>query len=239
MIYPTFVIIVATAIVMMLLLYIVPQFGEIFSDLGADLPWMTTFLISAGDFVLYEWPMMLIYASGTVIVLKVLFKIPLVRSIRDRIILKVPVVGPLATKISVARFARTLGTLVTSGVPILQSLRITKETVGNEVVQNAVQSVHDSIKEGDTIAKPLDQAKVFPAMVVNMIDVGEETGQLDQMLTKVADIYDQEVEVAVDGVLRLIEPFLIVVLGVIIGFIVIALYLPIFSLGDVISGGGG
>jgi len=145
-------------------------------------------------------------------------------------------VGDLVTKVAVARFARTLGTLITSGVPILQALKITKETIGNEVIQNAVQKVHDSIKEGDTIAAPLDESKVFPPMVVNMIDVGEETGSLDSMLMKVADIYDAEVEAAVEAMLALLEPAIIIILGGIIGFIVISLYLPIFSLGDVVSG---
>jgi type IV pilus assembly protein PilC len=143
----------------------------------------------------------------------------------------------LVTKVSVARFARTLGTLITSGVPILQALRITKETISNVVVQNAIQKVHDRIKEGDTIAAPLDEAKVFPTMVVNMIDVGEETGALDAMLNKVADIYDAEVEAAVEGLLSMMEPAIIIVLGGIIGFIVIALYMPIFSLGDAVSQG--
>ena len=154
----------------------------------------------------------------------------------DRVVLKMPLVGDLVTKVAVARFARTLGTLITSGVPILQSLKITKETIGNEVIENAIMKVHDSIKDGDTIAAPLDESKVFPAMVVNMIDVGEETGSLDSMLMKVADIYDAEVEAAVEAMLRLMEPIIIIVLGGIIGFIVIALYLPIFSLADAISG---
>ena len=153
--------------------------------------------------------------------------------------MKFPVVGDLVTKIGVARFARTLGTLISSGVPILQALKITRETIGNSVIQDAVDKVHDSIKEGDTIAAPLDETKVFPPMVVNMIDVGEETGQLDQMLNKVADIYDQEVEVAVEAMLTLMEPIIIVVLGGIIGFIVVSLYLPIFTLGDQINNPGG
>jgi type IV pilus assembly protein PilC len=154
----------------------------------------------------------------------------------DRVILKVPLVGDLVTKVGVARFARTFGTLINSGVPILQALKITKETIGNVVIQTAVDKVHDSIREGDTIAAPLDATKVFPAMVVNMIDVGEETGALDSMLMKVADIYDAEVEVAVEAMLTLLEPIIIIVLGGIIGFIVISLYLPIFSLADSLSG---
>ena len=134
-----------------------------------------------------------------------------------------------------ARFARTLGTLINSGVPILQALKITKDTITNSVIQDAVQKVHDRIKEGDTIAAPLDETKVFPAMVVNMIDVGEETGSLDAMLNKVADIYDSAVEAAVEAVLPLMEPAIFIILGGIIGFIVVALYLPIFTLGDAIT----
>ncbi|HOJ34857.1 MAG TPA: type II secretion system inner membrane protein GspF [Candidatus Hydrogenedentes bacterium] len=236
MIYPIFVVIVSTAIVLFLLTYIIPQFAEIFKDFGAKLPWMTLFLIDAGDFVRFKWWILSLWVNGILITLKILLKIPIVKSGFDRVILKVPLVGDLVTKVAVARFSRTLGTLITSGVPILQSLRITKETIGNEVIENAIQKVHDSIKEGDTIAAPLDEAKVFPAMVVNMIDVGEETGSLDAMLMKVADIYDAEVEAAVEAMLRLLEPALIVILGGIIGFIVIALYLPIFSLADAMSG---
>jgi type IV pilus assembly protein PilC len=236
MIYPIFVITFATVIVLLLLTYIVPQFAEVLADFGGKLPWMTTFLISVGDFLTYRWWKLLLYVNGSIIGFKLINKIKIVKSIRDRVLLRVPLIGDLIVKVAVARFARTLGTLITSGVPILQSLRITKEIIGNEVIENAVEKVHDSIKEGDTIAAPLDEAKVFPAMVVNMIDVGEETGSLDSMLMKVADIYDSEVEVAVEAMLRLMEPVMIVVLGGIIGFIVIALYLPILTLADTISG---
>ena len=236
MIYPAFVVIAATSIVLFLLTYILPEFAVIFEDFGAKLPWMTVFLMRVGDFVRFKWWIMSLYFNGTVIALKLIRKIPIVKSGWDRVVLKIPLVGDLVTKVAVARFSRTLGTLITSGVPILQSLRITKETIGNEVIEKAIQRVHDSIKEGDTIAAPLDESKVFPAMVVNMIDVGEETGSLDAMLMKVADIYDAEVEAAVEAMLRLLEPALIIILGGIIGFMVIALYLPIFSLADAMSG---
>ncbi len=236
MIYPIAVLVVAGVIVGFLLMYVVPTFAEVFDDFEAELPWMTTFLMDVGDFMLYRWWLLLLIVNSTIIGIKVLSKIPQVKTVRDHVVLKVWLVGDLVTKVAVARFARTLGTLIHSGVPILQSLKITKETIGNEVVENAIQKVHDSIKEGDTIAAPLDEAKVFPAMVVNMIDVGEETGSLDQMLEKVADIYDAEVEAAVEVMLRMIEPLLIIFLGVVIGFIVIALYLPIFSLADQMSG---
>ena len=168
--------------------------------------------------------------------MKLIRKITLVQRIMDRVILKVPKVGDLVTKVAVARFARTLGTLLNAGVPILQSLKITRDTIGNTVIQDAVSRVHDRIKEGDTIAAPLDEAKVFPAMVVNMVDVGEETGSLDAMLNKVADIYDDEVDMAVEALLSLMEPAIILILGGVIGFIVVALYMPIFTLGDAMQG---
>jgi type IV pilus assembly protein PilC len=236
MVYPVAVLLVAVGIVWFLLSYVVPEFAVIFEDFGAKLPWMTQFLIKCGDFARFEWWKVALYFNGTIITIKVLSKIHTVKRITDRVVLRIPLVGDLITKVAVARFSRTLGTLITSGVPILQSLRITKETIGNEVIENAIQKVHDSIKEGDTIAAPLDESKVFPPMVVNMIDVGEETGSLDAMLMKVADIYDAEVEAAVEALLALMEPVMIVVLGVICGFIVISMYLPIFSLADVMSG---
>lgn len=236
MIYPIAVLVIAAAIVWFLLTYIVPEFATVFKDFGAKLPAMTMVLINIGDFCRFKWWIVLLSITTTLNVIKILSKIKLTKRIMDRVVLKMPLVGDLVTKVAVARFARTLGTLITSGVPILQSLKITKETIGNEVIENAIMKVHDSIKDGDTIAAPLDASKVFPAMVVNMIDVGEETGSLDSMLMKVADIYDAEVEAAVEGMLRLMEPIIIIVLGGIIGFIVIALYLPIFSLADAISG---
>ncbi len=236
MIYPIAVLIIASAIVMFLLIKVVPVFADIFKEFGGDLPWPTKFLMKAGDFMIYNWWMLISIVAWTIIFIKILFKFHAVRRFRDRVVLKIPLIGDLVTKVSVARFARTLGTLITSGVPILQALKITKETIGNEIIQDAVDKVHDSVKEGDTIAAPLDQTKVFPAMVVNMIDVGEETGSLDAMLNKVADIYDAEVEAAVEAMLSLMEPAIIIVLGGIIGFIVVSLYLPIFTLGDTISG---
>lgn len=236
LIYPIAVILIACGIVAFLLVKVVPVFAEIFTEFGGDLPAPTKLLIAAGDFMMYKWWLLIVILCWTVIGLKLSFKSKQVKRVFDRVILKVPLIGDLVTKVSVARFARTLGTLVTSGVPILQALKITRETIGNEVVQNAVDKVHDSVQDGGTIAVPLDESKVFPAMVVNMIDVGEETGALDSMLMKVADIYDAEVEAAVEAMLALMEPMIIIVLGGIIGFIVVALYLPIFTLGDQISG---
>ena len=232
LIYPICVLGFALVIVLGILMFVVPTFAEVFADFDAELPAPTLLLIDIGDFVLYRWWIGLLMVNSIIITIKLIGKSEYVKIGRDYAVLKIWMIGGLVTKIAVARFARTLGTLIRSGVPILESLRITKETIGNAAIENAVQKVHDSIKEGDTIARPLDEAKVFPAMVVNMIDVGEETGSLDQMLMKVADIYDAEVEEAVDAMLQLLEPILIIGLGVVIGFIVISLYLPIFSLAD-------
>ena len=236
MVYPIFVILAASGIVAFLMIRVVPVFAEIFGDIGAELPGPTQLLISMSDALVMSWWQILLYINSTIMTIKLSSKFYIVNRAKDMISLKIPLIGDLVTKVAVARFARTLGTLLTSGVPILQALKITKEVISNSVISDAVQKVHDSIKEGDTIAAPLEESKVFPAMVVNMIDVGEETGALDSMLNKVADIYDNEVEIAVESMLSLMEPALILILGGIIGFIVVSLYLPIFSLGDAISG---
>lgn len=236
MVYPIFVILAASGIVAFLMIKVVPVFAEIFTDIGAELPGPTQLLITFSDALVMSWWKILLYFNSTIITIKLSSKFWIVNRIKDLVSLKLPLIGDLVTKVSVARFARTLGTLLTSGVPILQALKITREVISNSVIADAVQKVHDSIKEGDTISAPLEESKVFPAMVVNMIDVGEETGALDSMLNKVADIYDNEVEIAVESMLSLMEPALILVLGGIIGFIVVSLYLPIFSLGDAISG---
>ena len=235
LVYPIFVVFVACVIVTFLLIKVVPVFAEIFEEFGKGLPAPTQFLVDASAFIQYQWWKILLYFSSTIIFFKLIRKVPIIQRIIDRVSLKIPLVGNLVTKVAVARFARTLGTLLTSGVPILQALKITKDTISNSVIQDAIQKVHDRIKEGDTIAVPLDESKVFPPMVVNMIDVGEETGSLDAMLNKIADIYDNEVEIAVEALLSLMEPAIIIILGGIIGFIVIALYLPIFTLGDALT----
>jgi len=236
MIYPIAVLLIAAGIVAFLLVKVVPVFAEIFEEFGGELPAPTKFLIACGDFMLYKWWILVVVINSIIIAFKLSRKSKAVNRMYDIVALKLPLIGDFVTKVSVARFARTLGTLITSGVPILQALKITRETISNSVIQDAVDKVHDSIKEGETIAAPLDETKSFPAMAVNMIDVGEETGQLDAMLVKVADIYDDEVEAAVEAMLQLMEPAIIIILGGIIGFIVVSLYLPIFTLGDSISG---
>jgi type IV pilus assembly protein PilC len=234
MIYPIMVMLVAGGVVTFLLIKVVPTFAEIFSDLGGALPAPTQFLVNTSEALKHSFLKILAYIAGIIIGIKMVFKIELIRAIKDRVVLKLPLFGQLVRKIGVARFSRTLGTLITSGVPILQSLSIVKETIANRVIANAVGEVHDSIREGETIAGPLEESGAFPPMAVNMIDVGEETGNLDSMLLKVADIYDAEVEVAIGGMLQMLEPAMMVVLGGIVGFIVISMYLPIFSLGDLI-----
>jgi type IV pilus assembly protein PilC len=234
MIYPIMVILVAGGIVTFLLIRVVPTFAEIFSDLGGALPAPTQFLVNTSNALKHSYWKILGIGAGSIFGIKMIFRVELVRAIRDRVVLKLPLFGELTRKIGVARFARTLGTLITSGVPILQSLSIVKETISNRVIAHAVAEVHDSIREGETIAGPLEESKAFPPMAVNMIDVGEETGNLDSMLLKVADIYDAEVEVAIGGMLQMLEPAMMVVLGGIVGFIVISMYLPIFSMGDLI-----
>ncbi|MBI1320882.1 MAG: type II secretion system F family protein [Candidatus Hydrogenedens sp.] len=236
MIYPIAVLLIAAGIVAFLLVKVVPVFAEIFEEFGGELPAPTKFLIACGDFMLYSWWKLVVAINAILIAFKLSRQSKAVNRFYDIVSLKMPLIGDFVTKVSVARFARTLGTLITSGVPILQALKITRETISNSVIQDAVDKVHDSIKEGETIAAPLDETKTFPAMAVNMIDVGEETGQLDAMLVKVADIYDDEVEAAVEAMLQLMEPAIIIILGGIIGFIVVSLYLPIFTLGDSISG---
>jgi type IV pilus assembly protein PilC len=230
MAYPVMVMLVAAVIVTFMLVYIVPVFHEIFAEFDRPLPAPTLFLINVSDALRNSALKILAWSAGAILAFRLLMRFRLARHVKDRIALKVPVAGQLITKISVARFARTLGTLITSGVPILQSLSIVKETVGNRVVADAVGCVHDSIREGETIAGPLEESGVFPFMVVNMIDVGEETGHLDTMLLKVGDIYDAEVESAVGAMLKMLEPAMVVVLGGIVGFIVIAMYLPIIQM---------
>jgi type IV pilus assembly protein PilC len=234
MVYPVMVILVASGIVTFLLVRVVPTFAEIFADLGGALPAPTQFLVDASEVLKKSYLKVIGVMVVSVIAIRLIFKIELVRAIKDRVVLKLPLFGQLVRKIGVARFARTLGTLITSGVPILQSLSIVKETIANRVIARAVGEVHDSIREGETIAGPLEESGAFPPMAVNMIDVGEETGNLDSMLLKVADIYDAEVEAAVDGMLQMLEPALMVGLGGIVGFIVVSMYLPIFTIGDMI-----
>ncbi|GAB4173921.1 MAG: type II secretion system F family protein [Terrimicrobiaceae bacterium] len=232
MFYPVIVLIIAIAILAFLLVFIVPKFEAIFADMlgGKPLPALTQFVIGASNFV--KDNVLLILGGLVVLVIGYIFasKTPQGSAVLDQIKLKAPLFGDLTRKSAISRFSRTLGTLVTSGVPILQALNITRETAGNVVIANAITKVHDSVKEGESIVQPLEASGVFPPMVISMIDVGEETGQLPEMLLKIAEVYDDEVDNAVSGLTSLLEPIMIVFLAVVVGTIVIALFLPLISI---------
>jgi type IV pilus assembly protein PilC len=245
MIYPTVVIFIAVAIVTGIMYFVIPKFQEIFNDFNVKLPDLTVWLIDASRWIAGSSSpdqrvpgVVWIIASPFILffLFKVIRKTKFGKAGTDWLFLRIPVIGDLIRKTTIARFTRTLGTLVAAGVPILEAITITKETSGNWVFERALGSVHDSIKEGETFAGPLRKAKVCDAIVVNMIDVGEETGDLDVMLMKIADNYDEEVDVAVASLLSLLEPFMVVILGGIVGTIVLALFLPLVSMIESVSG---
>ncbi|MFQ5807310.1 MAG: type II secretion system F family protein [Phycisphaerae bacterium] len=235
MIYPAVVICIAATITLLIVIYLVPKFRDIFIDFGVtDMPRMTEILISISNWLISGNPpgwMVIIFAPLIVYaVYKLIRQAYVGRYVLDTITLKIPIMGQIASKSGIARFTRTLGTLIAAGVPILEALRITRETTGNEVYASMLGKVHDSIREGDSFANPLRASKCVDGIVVNMVDVGEETGELDKMLYKVADNYDDEVDTLVASLVSLLEPILVVVLGSIVGFIVISLYLPMIHL---------
>jgi type IV pilus assembly protein PilC len=244
--YPAVVVIVAVAIVTFIMWFIIPKFEEIFREFGVALPLLTRFLIGisrwiAGQNVGQTIPgAVWVFVSPVAIwlFLKLTRKAPPGRAALDTIALWIPVVGSLIRKSVTARFTRTLGTLISAGVPILEAITITRDTSGNYVFEKALTRVHDSIREGESMADPLREAKVCDAIVVNMIDVGEETGDLDTMLMKIADNYDEEVDDAVQAMVKLIEPLLMVFLGVVVGAIVVAMFLPLVAMIESLQGGG-
>ncbi len=234
MVYPTVVICVAMAILFFLMTVIVPKFEAIFSDLlgGSELPPLTQFVMGVSRLVTERYLLVIGVVVALVVVLKTMAKTEKGRYLLDKFKLHAPLVGGLIRKVSIARFTRTLGTLIASGVPILQALNIVKETAGNAVVAKAVNQIHDSVKEGERIVQPLEASGIFPPMVVSMVDVGEETGALPDMLMKIADVYEDEVDNAVGALTSLLEPIMIVFLAVVVGTIVIALFLPLISIID-------
>ena len=247
LIYPSCVISIAIAIVTGIMYFVIPKFQEIFKDFGVKLPAATTFLIDGSKWVAGSYTkdqsvpgVIWILAAPFVIffAFKLMRKTPIGRAVFDIVILRLPGIGNLTRKTVVARFTRTLGTLVSAGVPILEAVLITRDTCGNYVFEKALNKVHDSIREGENFAVPLRESKVVDSLVVNMIDVGEETGDMDVMLTKIADNYDEEVDVAVGSLLSLLEPFMVIILGSVIGGIVLALFLPLVSMIESVSGGG-
>jgi type IV pilus assembly protein PilC len=230
MIYPGVIISVAAIAICILLVFVIPTFQSMFSSAGLELPLPTRVVIAMSDFLIGYWWAILAAAGGAVFALKSYYGTAAGRLQIDAMMLKAPVLGDVIRKSAVSRFTRTLGTLVSSGVSILEGLEITAKTAGNQVVHNAVMESRQSIAGGETIAAPLERSKVFPPMVISMIAVGEQTGGLDEMLSKIADFYDEEVDVAVSALLSLMEPAMIVGLGVIVGGMVIAMYLPIFDM---------
>ena len=237
MIYPVVVITFAVLIVVGIMMFVIPQFEDIFKDMGSKMPAITRMLLHISNWIKAEFGW--IYILFTPVVIFLTFKLLKLseggRYFVDNLKLHTPILGRIVGKTAVARFSRTLGTLLTAGVPILEAINITRETSGNEVFARALGRVHDGIREGENFAEPLRQARVVEPMVVNMVDVGEETGELDQMLTKVADTYDDEVETLVASMVSLLEPIMVITLGVIVGFIVVALFMPMVGLLDAVQ----
>jgi type IV pilus assembly protein PilC len=238
MIYPASVIFFAVLILVGIMVFVIPKFTDIFNNFGTELPTPTVMLISTANWVggLNEgqtvpgWAVILLTPIVLFFGFKIARRAKPVKAFLDRVKLYIPILGRLVKAGSIARFSRTLGTLVGAGVPILEAIAITRDTVGNAVYENALQRVHDSIREGESFAGPLRETRVVDLIVVNMIDVGEETGELDRMLTKVADNYDDEVDNLVRTMMSMLEPVLVIVLGVIVLIIVVALFMPLPTL---------
>ncbi|MFT7617500.1 MAG: type IV pilus assembly protein PilC [Planctomycetota bacterium] len=228
--YPTFVVLFAIAVLTFIMIVVVPQFEEIFGSIGQDLPPMTRMLIDFSSNMATYWYLLILIPFALYGMWKMIRKSPGGLMFTDRVKLRVPLFGALLKKTQISRFARTLGTLSTSGVPLLESLDIVKGTATNEVLRQTVENVKSSVSEGESIAEPLGESGIFDDMVVNMVDVGEETGELDRMLMKVADRYDDEVDSTVAAMLSILEPMLIVVMGIVVGFIVIALFMPLLDM---------
>ena len=228
MIYPIAVIVVAILVVTGIMVWIIPKFQTIFDGLGSSLPRPTQMLLDMSEwFGKGGWLVVVLAPLGFYLVIKVLRLSRGGRMISDQISLKIPIIGTILSKTAIARFSRTLGTLVEAGVPILEALNITRNTAGNEVFARAIGNVHDSVREGETFADPLRASKVYDPIVVNMVDVGEETGDLDKMLLKVADTYDEEVDSAVGNLVSVLEPIMVIILGGIVLFIVVAIFMPL------------
>jgi type IV pilus assembly protein PilC len=230
MIYPVAIIVIAGLVVTVILWKVIPTFATLFAGLGAELPFLTRMVIAASNLLVQFMPFIIVMIVALVFAFRQYYATEGGRRVVDGIVLKLPVLGPIMRKIAVARFCRTLSTLMTSGVPILDGLEITAKTAGNAIIEDALFEVRRSIERGETVAGPLKTTGVFPGMVVQMIGVGEATGALDTMLAKIAEFYEEEVDTAVAGLLTLLEPVMIAFLGIVVGGIVVAMYLPIFGL---------
>jgi len=230
MIYPAVILFVAVAAVAILLIFVIPTFQQMFASAGVPLPLPTQFVIAMSAFLQAYWWALLIGGGFAAFLGRQYYKSDQGEKVIDGAFLKMPILGDLLRKAAVARFTRTLGTLVSSGVSILEGLEITAKTAGNRIIHDAVMGSRQSIAGGETISAPLKKSGVFPPMVVQMINVGEQTGGLDEMLTKIADFYDEEVDAAVSALISALEPIMIVVLGVVVGGMIVAMYLPIFDM---------
>jgi type IV pilus assembly protein PilC len=230
---------IAVGVVTMIMIFVIPKFQDIFKDFKVELPGITKLLLAISHWFAndYGWAYILAFPIVWGLIIKLLKMSEGGKYAVDAVKLKIPILGGILSKTAIARFTRTLGTLISAGVPILDAINITKETCGNEVFTRALGKVHDAIREGESFADPLRASKVCDAIVVNMVDVGEETGDLDKMLIKVADNYDNDVDVLVGSLISILEPVMVVVLGVIVGFIVIALFAPMITLIETVSGG--
>jgi type IV pilus assembly protein PilC len=235
--YPTIVLAISALVIGVILIFVIPVFEKMFADFGGALPVPTQMVVNLSSFVKSYTPLMIVVTAVMIFLFRKYYKTEKGMRMVDGLILKSPVFGPLLKKVAVAKLTRTLGTLIESGVPILETLNVAAGTAGNKIVEETIYKVRSSISEGRTLAEPLSESKIFPAMVVHMISVGETTGALDQMLNKIADFYDEEVETAVEALTSMIEPFMIVFLGGTVGSIIIAMYLPIFKMAEAVSGG--
>jgi type IV pilus assembly protein PilC len=235
MVYPLVISGVATAITVFLLVVVIPTFKKVFASFGSALPRPTQVLINASDFLAHHFTLLSFVPLGLYLLIRQWYRTEKGREIADRWAVHLPVIGELIKKMAVAKFTRTLGTLVKSGVPILQALDTVAKTSGNRIVEKAILKARESIREGEKIADPLRQSGIFPPMVLQMISVGEETGNLETMLNKIAEFYDQEVDTAIKAMTSLIEPVVICVMGLVIGSIVICMFLPIFQMGSIVD----
>jgi type IV pilus assembly protein PilC len=236
MTYPAIVLVVAVAVVALLLVYVIPVFKKLFESMGGQLPGPTQFLIDVSEFTQSYFLFMIGFLAVFVYLFRRYYRTEKGRRTVDALVLKAPVFGPLIKKVAVAKFTRTLSTMLGSGVPILEGLSIVSKTAGNVIIESAIMKTRQSISEGRTIAEPLAETDIFPAMVVQMIAVGEATGALDAMLEKIADFYDDEVDTAVGALTTMLEPFMMVFLGVVVGGMIICMYLPIFKMAAVVAG---
>jgi len=235
LVYPAFVLGVAVIILVLLMVFVVPTFSNMFADLGGDLPLPTRILMGASQAVRQSWYWIILAIAALFFAYRAFTRAPRNRFLIDKLKLRLPVFGKLLQEISVAHFSRTLGTLLKSGVPILGALEAVRDTVGNEVLARATMRVRESIKEGENISAQMQASGAFPPLVVRMVSVGEESGELDNMLLQIANDYEEEVDITVASLTSLLEPALIVLMGLIVGFIVIAMFLPLFTLAKLIK----